>query len=83
MKPQTIALSGFALLCAINISAQQKPNIVFILADDLGYGDLSCYGQKRFQTPNIDKLARQGVMFTQHYSGCPVCAPSRSSLMTG
>ena len=83
MKPQTLALSGFALLCAINISAQQKPNIVFILADDLGYGDLSCYGQKRFQTPNIDKLARQGVMFTQHYSGCPVCAPSRSSLMTG
>ncbi len=60
-----------------------KPNIIFILADDLGYGDLSCYGQKHFQTPNIDRLAKEGMLFTQHYSGCPVCAPSRSSLMTG
>jgi len=60
-----------------------KPNIIFILADDLGYGDLSCYGQKHFQTPNIDRLAKEGILFTQHYSGCPVCAPSRSSLMTG
>ena len=60
-----------------------KPNIVYILADDLGYGDLSCYGQQKFKTPNIDKLARQGMLFTQHYAGCAVCAPSRSSLMTG
>jgi arylsulfatase A-like enzyme len=83
MKPQTITLSGLALLCSLGLSAQQKPNIVYILADDLGYGDLSCYGQKHFQTPNIDRLANQGMLFTQHYSGCPVCAPSRSSLMTG
>jgi arylsulfatase A len=62
---------------------QQKPNIVYILADDLGYGDLSCYGQKRFSTPNIDNLAENGLRFTQHYSGSTVCAPSRSSLMTG
>lgn len=61
----------------------KKPNVIYILADDLGYGDLSCYGQKHFQTPNIDNLARQGMMFTNHYSGSPVCAPSRSSLMTG
>ena len=61
----------------------QKPNIVYILADDLGYGDLSCYGQSNFATPNIDKLAETGMKFTQHYSGCTVCAPSRSSLMTG
>lgn len=60
-----------------------KPNIIYILADDLGYGDLSCYGQKRFDTPNIDKLASQGMLFTQHYSGSTVCAPSRSALMTG
>lgn len=60
-----------------------KPNIVYILADDLGYGDLSCYGQTNFQTPNIDKLAKSGMKFTQHYSGTTVCAPSRSSLMTG
>lgn len=83
MKPQSITLSGLALLCSLSLSAQQKPNIVYILADDLGYGDLSCYGQKHFQTPNIDRLANQGMLFTQHYSGCPVCAPSRSSLMTG
>lgn len=61
----------------------KSPNIVFILADDLGYGDLSCYGQTHFQTPNIDKLAENGLKFTQHYAGTTVCAPSRSSLMTG
>ena len=60
-----------------------KPNIVYILADDLGYGDLSCYGQELFSTPNIDNLAENGLKFTQHYSGSTVCAPSRSSLMTG
>ena len=59
------------------------PNIVFILADDLGYGDLSCYGQKHFSTPNIDQIARQGMLFRQHYTGCTVSAPSRSCLMTG
>ncbi|MEQ8240551.1 MAG: arylsulfatase [Cyclobacteriaceae bacterium] len=60
-----------------------QPNVIFILADDLGYGDLSCYGQKNFTTPNIDKLASQGMLFTQHYSGATVCAPSRSALLTG
>ena len=64
-------------------TVQEKPNIVYILADDLGYGDLSCYGQTHFSTPNIDKLAKEGMRFTQHYAGCTVCAPSRSSLMTG
>ncbi len=62
---------------------EQKPNIVYILADDLGYGDLSVYGQTHFQTPNIDKMAAEGMLFTQHYAGTTVCAPSRSSLMTG
>ncbi|PWK21818.1 arylsulfatase [Maribacter polysiphoniae] len=61
----------------------RKPNIIYILADDLGYGDLSVTGQKKFSTPNIDKLAKDGMLFTQHYSGSTVCAPSRSSLMTG
>ena len=61
----------------------QAPNIVYILADDLGYGDLSCYGQKEISTPNIDKLAAQGIRFTQHYAGSTVCAPSRASLLTG
>ena len=59
------------------------PNIIFILADDLGYGDLSCYGQEKFSTPNIDRLAAEGIRFTNHYSGSTVSAPSRSSLMTG
>jgi arylsulfatase A-like enzyme len=59
------------------------PNIVFILADDLGYGDLSCYGQTQFRTPNIDRLAAQGTRFTNFYAGSTVCAPSRCVLMTG
>lgn len=64
-------------------SEMKRPNIIYILADDLGYGDLSCYGQKKIKTPNIDRLAAQGMLFTQHYSGSTVCAPSRSVLMTG
>jgi arylsulfatase A-like enzyme len=62
---------------------QRAPNIVLILADDLGYGDLGCYGQKLIQTPRIDELASQGVRFTQAYAGSTVCAPSRACLMTG
>jgi arylsulfatase A len=62
---------------------KSKPNVIYILADDLGYGDLSCYGQEKFSTPNIDKLAKEGMLFTQHYAGSSVCAPSRSALMTG
>lgn len=63
--------------------AAEQPNIVYILADDLGYADLSCYGQEKFQTPEIDRLAAAGLRFTQHYSGSTVCAPSRCSLLTG
>ena len=59
------------------------PNIVFILADDLGYGELGSYGQAKIRTPNLDRLASDGMRFTQHYSGSPVCAPSRAVLMTG
>jgi arylsulfatase A-like enzyme len=61
----------------------QKPNIVFILADDLGYGDLGCYGQKTIQTPHLDRMASEGIRFTRCYAGSTVCAPSRCSLMTG
>jgi uncharacterized sulfatase len=60
-----------------------KPNIIFILADDLGYGDLGCYGQERIKTPRIDQMATEGMLFTHHYAGSTVCAPSRSALMTG
>ena len=70
---------------AFPLSAQRpaKPNIVLILADDLGYGDLGCYGQKQIATPNLDRLAAEGIRFTQAYAGSTVCAPSRCVLMTG
>lgn len=75
----TIQFSG----CTEGRKTSEKPNIVYILADDLGYGDLSCYGQQKFSTPHLDRLASEGLKFTQHYAGCTVCAPSRSALMTG
>ena len=62
---------------------QKQPNVIYILADDLGYGDLSSYGQEKFTTPHIDQLAKEGLLFTKHYAGSTVCAPSRSSLLTG
>lgn len=89
-----LVLSGLLWLlllaaCAVPSSgawadeAPQRPNIIFILADDLGYGDLGCYGQKHIQTPHLDRLAAEGVRFTQFYAGSTVCAPSRCVLMTG
>ena len=71
------------LLVGLEANSDRVPNIIYILADDLGYGDLSCMGQKHFNTPNIDRLAKEGMLFTQHYSGATVCAPSRCALMTG
>jgi arylsulfatase A-like enzyme len=64
-------------------SDDRKPNIIYILADDLGYGELGCYGQELIETPNIDLLAQEGMLFTDHYSGAPVCAPSRCVLLSG
>lgn len=64
-------------------ASSDKPNIIFILCDDMGYGDLACYGQKYIQTPNLDRMAAEGMLFTQAYAGSPVSAPSRASLMTG
>ncbi|MCL4693986.1 MAG: sulfatase-like hydrolase/transferase, partial [Candidatus Hydrogenedentes bacterium] len=61
----------------------RRPNIIYIMADDLGYGDLGCYGQDVVQTPRIDQLAEEGIRFTQCYAGSTVCAPSRCALMTG
>ena len=78
-----VAVLVFAVSPAFGQSKSKKPNIVYIVADDLGYGDLSCYGQELFETPHIDALAAQGMLFTQHYSGSTVCAPSRSALVTG
>ena len=81
---QIIPLFLTVFLFAFAPSAEaRKPNVVFVIADDLGYGDLGCYGQKKFRTPAVDKMATEGMKFTQHYSGNAVCAPSRSVLMTG
>lgn len=74
------SLSSFILNCQ---NTKTKPNIIYVLADDLGYGDLSFLDQDAFMTPNIDRLAAEGMRFTDHYSGSTVCAPSRCSLMTG
>jgi len=75
-----VSLSNKALNARIG---QKHPNVVYILADDLGYKELGCYGQEKIRTPNLDKLAAEGMRFTQHYSGQAVCAPSRCSLLTG
>ena len=75
-----------ALLLALSVSfshAASRPNIIYILVDDAGYGDFGCYGQKTLLTPNVDRLAAEGMKFTRHYAGCTVCAPSRCVLMTG
>ena len=78
-------LACLVALAAVDAAAQPapKPNIIFILADDLGYGDLGGYGQKIIQTPHLDRMAAEGMRFTQFYAGSTVCAPSRSVLMTG
>ena len=64
-------------------SGSRPPNIVFVMADDLGYGELGCYGQTKIRTPRIDRMAAEGMRFSDAYSGCSVCAPARSVLMTG
>lgn len=79
----TSLLFAVAPASAQNKEKCEKPNIIYILADDMGYGDLSCYGQTHFQTPNIDKMAQNGIKFNHFYAGSALCAPSRCSLMTG
>lgn len=86
MKKNLILLS-IPLFLFYSVLSQQpevkKPNIIYILADDLGYAEVGCYGQEKIETPNIDALAANGIRFTQHYAGAPVCAPSRCALLTG
>jgi arylsulfatase A-like enzyme len=82
MKPVFAALVIFVVVTGQAVAAD-KPNVIFIMADDLGYGDLGCYGQHHILTPNIDQLAVEGTRFTDVYAGSTVCAPSRSVLMTG
>ena len=77
------AALGLSSFISCSNKTAQKPNIIYILVDDLGYGDLGCYGQKNIKTPLLDKMAEEGMKFTQFYAGSPVCAPSRCVLMTG
>ena len=78
-----LALAGSDAVQAATQVRRPALNVVFILADDLGWGELGCYGQKKIPTPHLDRLASQGMRFTRHYSGAPVCAPSRCVLLTG
>ena len=80
---KNILLCSSAALAALTAGAQSRPNILYIMCDDMGYGDLGCYGQRLIATPHIDSLARQGMRFTQAYAGSPVSAPSRACFMTG
>ena len=83
---KTIWLTGVGLACLPTLLCAKQntpPNILFILCDDMGYGDLACYGQPYIHTPNIDRMAQEGMRFTQAYAGSPVSAPSRATLMTG
>src|SRR5206468_9234408 len=90
--PRTAAVALFVIVTTGQWSHERfavadppgaAPNILLIQADDLGYGDLSAFGQARFQTPSLDRLAREGIRFTQYYAGSTVCAPSRTALLTG
>ena len=74
---------AFSVVFVVTGLGADRPNVVFILADDLGYGEIGCFGQEKIPTPNIDKLAAKGMKLTQHYSGAPVCAPARCVLMSG
>src|SRR4029078_12007073 len=78
-----IAMLLVAAVAGPLLAAESSPNVVIFLADDLGYGDLGCYGHPRIKTPNLDAFARQGVRLTQSYAARAVCSPSRSALLTG
>ena len=85
-RREFLGTAGAATLAATSMRAQRtapRPNLLFILADDLGYGDLSCYGRPDYRTPVLDSLARQGLRFTSAYAAAPVCTPTRCALMTG
>src|SRR5690606_34990127 len=83
MTGKKIILAFILIFNTVILFGQSPPNVIFIMADDLGYGDPGVYGQRYIKTPNLDKLAAMGMRFTQFYSGTTVCAPSRASLMSG
>src|SRR5262249_8241906 len=78
-----LVLSGFLPGVASGQAAPPKPNVVLILADDLGWTDLACFGSELYETPHLDRLSQEGMRFTQNYSACTVCSPTRAALLTG
>ncbi len=78
-----IAVTSSASVLATPLDPLAGPNVVFILADDLGIGDLQCYGNPYLETPNINRLAKEGIRFTDYYSPSPLCAPARAAILTG
>ena len=78
-----LGITALSAMPALGQTASSRPNIVYILMDDLGFGDIGCYGQEKIETPHIDQLRQEGMRFTQHYTGSPVSAPARCVLMTG
>src|SRR6186713_912757 len=82
MAKRFVLLVTYALIFSL-ANGQKRPNVIFIYADDLGYGDLSCYGATKIKTPNIDRMAAQGIRFTNAHSSSATCTPSRYSLLTG
>ena len=87
MEPRVVTITILLALAAVNATAQtgveNRPNVVLIYADDLGYGDVSAYGARRLKTPNIDRLAREGVRFTDAHAPAATCTPSRYAMLTG
>ena len=86
MKPTLHLLTALLLACSAVLHAAEnatRPNVIVILADDLGWADLTCYGSKFHESPNLDRLAAEGMRFTQAYSSSPYCSPSRAAIMTG
>src|ERR1700729_2919319 len=83
MLKHLVSLALAVLLGAVNTRAADRPNIVLIYADDLGYGDVGCYGATRVRTPNIDRMAREGLRFTDAHAPSSTCTPSRYALLTG
>ena len=80
----TLLICSTAYVLAQKSSAKNnRPNVIYIYLDDMGYGELGSYGQQKIKTPNLDKMASEGMRFTRHYSSAPVCAPARACLMTG
>jgi len=83
MRNTIVIMMVLSIVALTRVHAQEKPNIILILTDDMGYSDIGCFGGNFVPTPNIDRIAERGVKFTQYYSAAPICSPSRTGILTG